>query len=298
MSIVPGRRPSRCHDGALRLTRGLSSAIRLSGTTARGRISGRDSFVARADNPRGHSERGPRTSIPPVVPRASTPGWLASVRARRGVAGAERNSEPLDVDCGRLALRWAVIGTWVRPRRGGAGAVGEVLTDIQAARDRHCRERAGGARARPMASPQGPIRAAGPYPRPTTETHRDGRYGVGGPRAKRIFSRRCSPRILQRAYFLLAKRPDRPAAVLSRRCCGASRAKPAGQSLLELRPRGAAWGVAAPRGFEEPTPPYNTRRSRTRQVARQTADKRSAARRSGEQIYGPGRGEAGTATRA
>ena len=48
---------------------------------------------------------------------------------------------------------------------GGAGAVGEVLTDIQAARDRHCRERAGGARARPMASPQGPKSRGGPLPR-------------------------------------------------------------------------------------------------------------------------------------
>ncbi len=105
-----------------------------------------------------------------------------------------------------------------------------------------------------MPSPQRANRAAGPYPRPTTETHVMGVTAVEA-MGKRMFSRRSSPHILQKAYFLLAKMPCQRAGglnliFLSCRCSGAGHTNPADQSLLEERPRASGWGVAAPRGLD------------------------------------------------
>ena len=73
---------------------------------------------------------------------------------------------------------------------------------LQAARNGTSRERGGGARSRP-ASPQGPYRAAGPYP----EGQQPKTHVVGGvtavkfPVVRAIVSRLGAPRILQFAYF-------------------------------------------------------------------------------------------------
>ena len=82
--------------------------------------------------------------------------------------------------------------------------------------------------------------------------------------------------------------PERPARARPIPCGRAYRGPFTG-----IEARWCGGGVAAPRGFEKPTPPSNSPKSRTRQVARQTTDKRSAAGRSGRQRVRPRRGGAG-----
>jgi hypothetical protein len=132
----------------------------------------------------------------PVQPFTRARAWPTSARASgwaNSLSGLPSSSTDRRSDSSARQVHaslGSVIGTRVRPRRGGAGAVGEVLTDIQAARDRHCRERAGGARARSNAfPPQRAYRAAGPYPEADNQNaRRRRRCGRRAPRAKRIFS--------------------------------------------------------------------------------------------------------------